>query len=228
MCRPILPQPYEIMTTTGASGEGTRSEKTQYIDHWMCSLKTEGYSGANFVVTGGTPGCRHAAVPLLTIELASWELSVFSVSGMYSDAYHWFRWIYNVCCQIGPKPSPDPKKLVALMIMQWIFITKQSGYHYSDVIMSEVASQITGVSIICSTVWSGTDQRKRQSSASLAGGFPSQSVNNAGNASIWWCHHALVYHGRHLISSSIRSSDNDSTGFWSPGSLHTLGADGHI
>ena len=27
---------------------------------------------------------------------------------------------------------------------------------------------------------------------------------------------------------SIRSSDNDSTGFWPPGSLHTLGADGHI
>ena len=27
---------------------------------------------------------------------------------------------------------------------------------------------------------------------------------------------------------SIRSSDNDSTGFWPPGSLHMLGADGHI
>ena len=27
---------------------------------------------------------------------------------------------------------------------------------------------------------------------------------------------------------SIRSSDNDSTGIWPPGSLHTLGADGHI
>ena len=26
----------------------------------------------------------------------------------------------------------------------------------------------------------------------------------------------------------IRSSDNDSTGFWPPGLLHTLGADGHI
>ena len=27
---------------------------------------------------------------------------------------------------------------------------------------------------------------------------------------------------------SLQSSDNDSTGFWPPGSLHTLGADGHI
>ena len=39
---------------------------------------------------------------------------------------------------------------------------------YSDVIMSAVASQITGVSIVCSTVCSGTGQRKHQSSASLA------------------------------------------------------------
>ena len=39
--------------------------------------------------------------------------------------------------------------------------------HYSDVIMSMLASQITGVSIVCSTVCAGADQRKQQSSASL-------------------------------------------------------------
>ena len=33
--------------------------------------------------------------------------------------------------------------------------------------------------------------------------------------------------GGHCIQV-IRSSDNYSTGFWPPGSLHTLGADGHI
>ena len=40
--------------------------------------------------------------------------------------------------------------------------------HYSDVIMSTMASQITSVSMVCSTVCSGTDQRKRQSSALLS------------------------------------------------------------
>ena len=40
--------------------------------------------------------------------------------------------------------------------------------HYSDVIMSAMASQITGVSIICSTVGTDGDQRNNQSSASLA------------------------------------------------------------
>ena len=40
--------------------------------------------------------------------------------------------------------------------------------HYSDVIMSTMVSQITGVSIVYSTVRSGADQRKYQSSASLS------------------------------------------------------------
>ena len=41
-------------------------------------------------------------------------------------------------------------------------------FHYSDVIMSMMASQITRLMIVYSTVFSGTDQRKHQSSASLA------------------------------------------------------------
>ena len=39
--------------------------------------------------------------------------------------------------------------------------------HFSDVIMSAMASQITGVWIVCRIVCSGSDQRKHQSSASL-------------------------------------------------------------
>ena len=41
-------------------------------------------------------------------------------------------------------------------------------YHYNDIIMSIMASQITCVSIVCSTVCWGADQRKHQSSMSLA------------------------------------------------------------
>ena len=43
-------------------------------------------------------------------------------------------------------------------------------YHYDDVIMSLMASQITSLTIIYSTSYSGVDQRKHQSSASLAFG----------------------------------------------------------
>ena len=64
--------------------------------------------------------------------------------------------------------------------------------------MSTMASQITSLTIVYSTVYSGTDQRKYQSSASLAfvgegnspvtGEFPAQEASNAENASIWWRH----------------------------------------
>ena len=40
--------------------------------------------------------------------------------------------------------------------------------HYSDVKMGAMASQITSLTIVYSTVYSGADQRKHQSSASLA------------------------------------------------------------
>ena len=40
--------------------------------------------------------------------------------------------------------------------------------HYNDVIMTMMASQITSLTIVYSTVYSNADQRKHQSSASLA------------------------------------------------------------
>ena len=40
--------------------------------------------------------------------------------------------------------------------------------HYSDIILGAMASQITSLTIVYSTVYSGADQRKHQSSASLA------------------------------------------------------------
>ena len=41
-------------------------------------------------------------------------------------------------------------------------------YHYIDVIMTTMASQITSLTIVYSIVYSDADQRKHQSSASLA------------------------------------------------------------
>ena len=42
----------------------------------------------------------------------------------------------------------------------------KSFYHYNDVIMTTVASQITSLTVVYSIVYSGADQRKHQSSAS--------------------------------------------------------------
>ena len=55
--------------------------------------------------------------------------------------------------------------------------------------MGTIASQITSLTIVNSTVYSGADQRKHQSSASLAFvrgiEFPAQMASNAENISIW-------------------------------------------
>ena len=64
--------------------------------------------------------------------------------------------------------------------------------------MGANASQITSLTIVYSTVYSGADQRKQQSSALLglyagnspvAGEFPAQMASNAENVSIWGRHH---------------------------------------
>ena len=60
--------------------------------------------------------------------------------------------------------------------------------HYSDVIMSAMASQITSLTIVYSTVYSGADQRKHQSSASLAfvRGIHRWPVNSPHKGPVTW------------------------------------------
>ena len=73
--------------------------------------------------------------------------------------------------------------------------------HYNDVIISTMASPITSLTDVYSTIHSGTDERKHQSSASLAlvrgiHWWPMNSLakkaSNMENVSISWRHHA--YH----------------------------------
>ena len=88
---------------------------------------------------------------------------------------------------------------ISLISHNYCYITWD--FHYSDVIMSVMVSQITGVSIVCSTVCSGSDQRKHQSSAPLVFVgeftvdqlFPSQRASYVENVSIWWRHHVFLF-----------------------------------
>ena len=78
--------------------------------------------------------------------------------------------------------------------------------HYGDIIMSAMASRITGISSVCSTVCSGANQenikRKHQSFASLVlvrgihrwREFPAQRASNAEIVSICWHHHGQDLH----------------------------------
>ena len=91
---------------------------------------------------------------------------------------------------------------VRTSLMNFEVVQHLQGHHYDDVIMGAMASQITSLTIVFSTVYSNADQRKHQSFASLAcvgdftgaGEFPAQRVSNAEKFSIWW---------RHLVSNKI-------------------------
>ena len=84
------------------------------------------------------------------------------------------------------------KNVVIASSMPGSFIL--DNFHYDDVIMGAMASQITSLTIVYSIVYSGTDQRRHQSSASLAfvihrRPVPAQMASNAENVFIWWRHH---------------------------------------
>ena len=55
-----------------------------------------------------------------------------------------------------------------MYVNQTYYVRTVTNSHYNDVIMTTVASQITSLTVVYSTVYSEADQRKHQSSASLA------------------------------------------------------------
>ena len=77
--------------------------------------------------------------------------------------------------------------------------------------MGAMASQITSLTIVYSTVYSGAD-KKNQSFMLLAffagnspvtGEFPAQMASNAEKVSIWWCHHVSRSYQKLCLSSHI-------------------------
>ena len=68
----------------------------------------------------------------------------------------------------------------------WEIMSQING-PYNNVVIGAMASQITSLTVVYSTVYLGDDQRKHQ--APRHGEFPAQMASNAGNVSIWWRHH---------------------------------------
>ena len=72
--------------------------------------------------------------------------------------------------------------------------------HYNDVIMSALASQITSLDNVYSTVYSRHRSKKTSKlrvtglcagNSPAIGEFPAQRTSNAKNVSIWWSHHGV-------------------------------------
>ena len=90
----------------------------------------------------------------------------FRNSADFSKKIYVFIWLIILVIEIGHTLAHGN----ALVHMRHMIIHAgtQSALFPLHVIMGAMTSQITSVSIVCSTVCSGTDQRKHQSSTSLA------------------------------------------------------------
>ena len=86
-------------------------------------------------------------------------------SGVYFYIYPYIESRYGINASMFVAFS-NPRWL----IVYWTYpiFNPKNVFHYDDAIMGTMASQITSLAIVYSTVYSGADRRKHQSSASLA------------------------------------------------------------
>ena len=101
---------------------------------------------------------NHSAKNNLT-HLGPLVLTWFSLEWLSNYTHH------NVWGEIT---YPSPNFNVCTKSLYMIILTSEPIGHYNDVIMGAAASQSTSLKIVCPTVDSDADQRKHQSSASLA------------------------------------------------------------
>ena len=114
------------------------------------------------------------------INVEIWEWISNFILHMTRHVITYPRWEQSKSMFVkGPQPYElthfDPVALYGIgdlgqhRVRCWIAASlHQSIAHYNGVIMGTMASQITSLAIVYSTVYSGADQRKHQSSASLA------------------------------------------------------------
>ena len=125
---------------------------SSYLDQWLLRFSTDLWS---FIAFKGTSRrCRLC----------------FAYPSFYKKSFH----PYSHDPSNFEKDLSDnfnPGTLLTAVVFKWVprtFLTSNVCMHYSDVIMSPTTSQITSLTIMYLIVYSGTDQIKHQSSASLA------------------------------------------------------------
>ena len=93
------------------------------------------------------------------------EMLVRSLTHICVTRPPWVKQIKDACCPAGHVWGCYP---VAVSLHYGLVAPyNDMGLHYDDIIMSVMASQITSLTIVYSSVYSGADQRKHHSSASL-------------------------------------------------------------
>ena len=105
--------------------------------------------------------------------------------------------LFGQPCLISSRPGFE-----SIAINHGVDIEKNGCWHYSDVIISTMAYQITGCLL---NRFFGRRSKKTsklrvtglcEGNPPVIGGFSSQRASNAETASIWWCHHVLYINFR--------------------------------
>ena len=167
------------------------------IDHAFMLLN---YVSSNFVIIK-----QKNAAYFFTIVLAtSWQMPpVFNAlkpGTANMRQWTWYSLVKAMACRLfGAKPLPRT-------------LRTNFNEHYIDTIMGAMTSQITSLTIVCSTVYSRRRSKKTSKlrvtglcarNSPVTGEFPAQRTSNTETVSIWWRHHDLNQSTKTFIQNVI-------------------------
>ena len=108
--------------------------------------------------TEQTLGRRNYVLLLVLLTHSKGKLLIWTHKCLIAHAFSSYVFPYTPIFTVTGCCKDFPMKVKAYL----------TSTHYNDVIMTTAASQITSLTVVYSTVYSEADQRKHQSSASLA------------------------------------------------------------
>ena len=162
----------------------------------------------NLIVSYLTLSTRSGATPLSRSSIPS--LHVLVVSSLWPVTIPSITIVCEMPSWCQSSTVPPASTLASSSSLSWGLWPHRRGLvwrrslqavswlnHYNDVIISAMASQITSVSIVCSTVGSGRSKKTSKlrvtglyaGNSPVTGEFPAQRASNATIFSIWWRHH---------------------------------------
>ena len=123
-------------------------------------------SGEDFISRGNTPLHTQRAHMLYLYMMSLRFNELISDNFSHRDCIYLYNASHRIVGHVFQPNGLLNWKIVRMTALYLAALTAVT--HYGDVIMDTMASRITSITIVYSTLYSGADQRQHQSSASLA------------------------------------------------------------
>ena len=157
--------------------------------YWSCSWRWILYNMTSFILCKNL-WQRSSIFECHRFLKDTWEYCIFYsyFITFTQNVTHYFE---GSCCE----------QLYEYISSSYSLIYQDVIVHYSDVIMDTLGSQLTSLTIVYATIYSGADQRKQQSSAALTFAreihrwlvnSPQKGPVTRNFFSIWWPHHEYL------------------------------------